>query len=92
MSSLEESIQNGISVFKAAGLVSTDLHSSSNDLADVHMLLTHNNLASGPSPSSAIQNGLGYVNCAAENVVSGESQTMAEIFPHFLMFLSHFQA
>jgi hypothetical protein len=92
MSSLEESIQNGISVFKAAGIVSTDLHSSSDDLADVHMLLTHHNLASGPSPSSAIQNGLGYVNCAAVNVVSGEYQTMAGGFLTFSHVLFHFQA
>ncbi len=71
VSSLEQSGQNGISLFKGACNVYTDFDSSENDLADVDTLLAHHNRAP-PSPSvNFIESEVGYVNCAAENIVSG---------------------
>jgi hypothetical protein len=73
ISSLEQSGQNGISLFRGACIVNTDYQSSSSDLADVDTLLAHHNRAPASSPAEAIESKLGYVNCAAENIVSGTS-------------------
>jgi hypothetical protein len=72
MSSLTDSIQNGISVFKSAGIVETDLNSSADALADVATLLTHLNLNSSQSTEPVIRNKLGFVNCAILNVISSK--------------------
>lgn len=71
ISSLEKSPPNGTSVFKGSGLVCTDLNSTADSLADVRTLLAHYGDAPSKSPSLEIQSGLGFRNCAAENVVSG---------------------
>ncbi len=73
ISSLEQSGQNGISLFKGACTINTDFQSSKNDLADVDTLLAHLNQAPSSSPAAAIESKLGYVNCAAEKIVSGST-------------------
>jgi len=52
--------------------VRTDLNSPEDELADVQTLLHHLKLAPLKSPSTDIQDGLGFVNCAALRVVSVE--------------------
>lgn len=71
LSSLEESPQNGISVLKGAGVVVMDFNSDVDALADVETLLSHFDQKPSASPAHMMQSGLGFLSCAALNVVSG---------------------
>jgi hypothetical protein len=67
---LQLSIQNGISLFKGSAVLATDLDSDPASLKDVFTLLTHTNTISCPTPANAIKTELGFVNCAAVNIVA----------------------
>jgi hypothetical protein len=74
MGALALSIPNGISLFKDHVSIATDLDSSERDLHDVVTLLQHF-FPDTPTPTKEdlriIRDELGYVNCAALNIILG---------------------
>lgn len=52
-------------------MVVTDFNSSAEDLDDVNTLLEHFGRKPSSSPAHAMQSGIGFLNCAALKVVSG---------------------